>query len=176
MFGRAVDLAADFTFNRNLERGSRFVAAGGGGDEIDYLQGEFGYPEWNGRAIFRADVGDWRYSFATRYLSSVEQDADFIDDFDNIFISGNADTCLGPQNGDVDCRDIGFADNYFTSSVSAFYLGDRWTFGVGVSNLFDQEPPLVDGNEIGSTNNVPRGRGYDIFGREVFVNVIFRTD
>ena len=174
IFGRAVDLAADFAFNRNLEVVSKFGGVGTE-EEPEAFVGEFGYPEWNGRMTFRGDVGDWRYTWSTRYLSSVEQDAEGIDDFDNVF-TGNGDTCLGPENGDVNCRDIGFADNYFVSDISVFYLGDRWTLGAGMRNVFNESPPFVDGSEVGSFNNSPRGRGYDIFGRELFMNVVFRTN
>ncbi len=174
IFGRAVDLGADFAFNRNLEVTSRFGGVGSD-EEPDEFVGEFGYPEWNGRMTFRGDVGDWRYTWSTRYLSSVEQDEEFVDDFDNVF-TGDADTCLGPENGDVNCRNIGYASNYFVSDISAFYLGDQWTLGVGLRNVFDEAPPFVDTAEVGAFNNVPRGRGYDIFGREIFINVVFRTN
>jgi iron complex outermembrane receptor protein len=171
MFGRAVDLSGDFAFNRALELSSRIVNAQEG-DEVDEFTGEFGYPDWQGRGTIRADVGNWRFTWSTRYVSSVEQDVDEIDDFDNIF-TGLADTCIGPENGDVDCRDIGFADNYFTHDASVYYLGDVWTIGLGVRNVTNAAPPFVDGTEIGSFNNRPRGRGYDIFGRTAFVNLVY---
>ncbi|MDZ7767609.1 MAG: hypothetical protein U5K38_00275 [Woeseiaceae bacterium] len=52
-----------------------------------------------------------------------------------------------------------------------FFYGDVWTFGGGVRNLFDEEPPFVDGTEILSTNNAPLGYGYDLNGRTFFVNI-----
>ncbi len=169
MFGRAVDLSGDFAFNRALELSSRVVDTAGG-DETDEFTGEFGFPEWQGRSTLRADIGDWRVTWSMRYLSSVKQDADGVDDFDNVF-TGNADTCLGPENGDVNCRDIGYADNYMVQDASVFYLGDVWTLGLGLRNIADTAPPFVDGTEVGSFNNRPRGRGYDLFGRTAFVNV-----
>lgn len=170
MFGRAVDFSADFAFNRNIELSTRVLAEGG--DETDFFQGEFGSPEWQGRSTLRADVGNWRYTWSTRYVSSVEN-ADARDDFSNIFDDPTVDTCRGVADGDVECRDVDFADNYFTHDASVFYLGDVWTVGVGLRNLTNEAPPLVDGSRVGSFNNNPRGRGYDIFGRTAFLNVVY---
>jgi len=170
MFGRAVDLAADFAFNHAIELSSRVIDEGG--DETDQLAGEFGNPEWQGRGTFRADVGNWRYTWSTRYVSSVEN-TDSRDDFGDIFNDPTVDTCLGAANGDVDCRDVDYADNYFTHDASVFYLGDTWTVGVGVRNLTNEAPPFVDGTRVGSFNNSPRGRGYDIWGRTAFVNLVY---
>ena len=171
MFGRAVDLAADFAFNNALELSSKVLD--GSGEEVDERTGEFGYPEWQGRSTFRADIGNWRYTYSMRYVSSVQVDVDERDDFGNIYDSANVDTCFGEADGDVECRDVDFADNYFTHDVSVFYLGDVWTVGAGVRNLTNEAPPFVDGAKVGSFNNSPRGRGYDIFGRTAFVNLVY---
>jgi iron complex outermembrane receptor protein len=171
MFGRAVDIAADFAFNHALELSS-VVIDGNGNKEFDEFTGEFGAPDWQGRGTLRADVGNWRYTWSTRYVSSVAN-TDAREDFGDIFTDATVDTCLGAANGDVDCRDVDFAENYFTHDVSVFYLGDVWTVGVGVRNLTDEAPPFVDGSRVGSFNNSPRGRGYDIFGRTAFVNLVY---
>ena len=42
---------------------------------------------------------------------------------------------------------------------------------MGVRNLFDKEPPMVDGTEIDSKSNVPLGYGYNINGRNYLVNL-----
>jgi iron complex outermembrane receptor protein len=176
VFGRAVDFQADFAFNRSLSTKDIFLDDDGNAS-IDELIGEFGYPEWKGRMFFRADVGDWRYTWSTRYLGSVEQDPEGID------VPGNvtdpdfpANTCLGPDLGDVNCRDVGFADNYFVHDMSVYYRGDVWTVGAGMRNVLNEEPPKVDGNEVFAFNNVPFGAGYDIFGRQLFLNVVWRWE
>jgi iron complex outermembrane receptor protein len=173
MFGRAVDLQADFAFNRTLEVKEVFV-----GDDgvvaVENFVGEFYYPEWKGLMSFRADVNDWRVTWSTRYLSSVEQDSLGIDLPGNI-VDGTADTCGGPLLGDVNCRDVGFADNYFVHNMSVYYYGDKWTMGAGVRNVFNEAPPYVD-TEIFSFKNIPYGAGYDIFGRTLFLNVVYRLE
>ena len=169
MFNRAVDLSADFYFTRNLELSTRLIA-GVDADEVETFEGEPAFPEWNGRMSLRAAVGDWRITWSTRYISSVNQDPDGVDPFDNIF-DGVADTCLGPENGDVNCRDIGFLENYFTHDMSVYWFGDSWTVGAGVRNLTNQAPPFVDGTEVLSVNNAPVSSGYDLFGRTAFLNL-----
>ena len=120
-------------------------------------------------ASFRADVGDWRWTWQTRYISDIEQDVDGIDEFDDV--TGIADTCLGPANGDELCRDVGFADDYYVHSTSIYYYGDVWTIGGGVRNVFDDEPPQVDSSEVFSIRNTPIGVGYDLNGRTYFLNI-----
>ena len=58
--------------------------------------------------------------------------------------------------------------------VSLYYRQDNWNVGVGVRNVFDKEPPMVDGIEIQSKSNVPLGYGYNINGRSYFMNVLYR--
>lgn len=163
---RPIDFGLDINATRVLERSSLFKNDDGS-EDFDSFQGEFGFPTWRGQLGARFDYDDYRFTYELRYVGSVEQDITGIDEFDDI--NGIGDTCGGTP-GDVLCRDIGFADNYFLHSISAYYFGDRWTFGGGVRNLFDEEPPFVDGSEVLSINNTPLGFGYDVNGRVFFLN------
>ncbi len=174
MFGKAVDFEADFSFNRQLENQDVFLNEDGQATAEDYV-GEFAYPEWKGRAFFRADVGSWRYTWSTRYLSSVAEDPLDVDFFSDV-VDGGSDTCGGPLLGDVQCRDIGYADNYFVHDASIYYYGDVWTVGAGMRNVFNEAPPMVDGDEVFAFNNVPFGAGYDIFGRMLFMDVVLNWE
>ena len=86
----------------------------------------------------------------------------------------NSHTCLGTAYGDTDCRDIGFIKNYVVHNMSVYYRKDSWNLGFGVRNVFDKEPPMVDGTEIQSKSNVPLGYGYNINGRSYFMNASYR--
>ncbi|MEX0709219.1 MAG: TonB-dependent receptor [Woeseia sp.] len=174
MFERPVDIGADLVANRSLALDETFIDADGNVD-FDSDQGEFGFPDWNGSLTLRADVAEWRVTWQTRYIGSVNQDIEFLDPFSNVD-DGGSDTCLGPQNGDVNCRDVGFAENYFTHALSLYYYGDVWTFGAGIRNVLDQEPPMVDGNEITAINNTPLGYGYDVNGRTFYFNIAATFD
>jgi iron complex outermembrane receptor protein len=168
MFNRPFELGLDLVLNHPKEVSETFLDDDGNAS-TDTFQGEFGYPDWRGLATFRVDVGDFRFTWQTRHISDVTQDPDTVDDFDDI--DGSSDTCGGPSRGDVLCRDVGFADDYYNHAVSFYYYGDVWTIGAGVRNVFDEEPPLVDGSEVFAVRNVPRAVGYDLNGRTYFLNI-----
>jgi iron complex outermembrane receptor protein len=112
----------------------------------------------------------WR----TFYLAAVDQDVEAIDPFSDHLDTAEtgffADTCYGVVNDDVNCRDVGFAEDYMLHTVSLRFSEDNWYASLGVRNLADKEPPRVDGNEISSVNNAAIGYGYDLMGRTVYAN------
>ncbi|MCY4658126.1 MAG: TonB-dependent receptor, partial [Gammaproteobacteria bacterium] len=72
--------------------------------------------------------------------------------------------------------DVGYTDRYYLHSLSLTWrspTGDMVVRG-GSRNLFDEEPPLVDGTEIFSTYGRPYGGfGYDLLGRTFFLNFTY---
>ena len=173
-FNKSVDLGLTARANKLLERSSVFID-GEGVETFDDDAGEFGFPEWTGRATFTADVDDFRFTWQARYIGEVAQDPDGVDDFGDAFGDNPdgafSDTCLGTARGDVLCRDVGFADDYITHTASLRYRTDTWTLRAGVSNIFDKAPPLVDSSEVFAISNTPIGNGYDLDGREFFMSV-----
>lgn len=122
----------------------------------------------------RAQVEKWTFAWTINYIGEV--DNQFPDEFNDIFNSTGealADTCLGPPD-DVLCHDISKADDYFNHAFSVAYTNDNWVVRAGMRNVFDQAPPQVDSSEVTSVNNSPIGRGYDLYGRTLFLNVIWR--
>ena len=119
---------------------------------------------------------DFGFNWFTRYVGGQDQDEAGVDDFgndfgvdtdDDGFADTFSDTCLGPALGDVNCRDVGFTDDYFVHNLSVTY-GDRdegFQVTLGVNNVFDNDPPEVDGSEVLSLSNVPIGAGFDVNGR-----------
>ncbi len=169
--GRAVDISADLNLNRKLELEQINIHPTTGEEDREDYVGEFGYPEWEGLGILRADIGNWRFTWSTRYIGSVAQDPVGVDDWSDVF-DGGATTCLGPSRGDFQCRDVGFADNYMRHDASVYYRGDTWSVGAGVRNLQNTWPPQVDSSEVAYVyNNTPLGRGYDWQGRTYFLNI-----
>lgn len=182
------DLSLNLTANHLIERSSEFT--GDDGEvSIDEQAGEFGFPSWIGRATFALDYDDFRFTWQTRYIGSVEQDVVGIDPLSDAFSNGPdgptpgffGDTCLGngSANGVVAgdgifCRDVGFAEEYFEHTASL-----RWDNGdlriiAGVTNIFDEAPPLVDGSEVFAIANTPIGNGYNLDGREFFAQLLYR--
>jgi len=180
MFGRAVDFGFDFNFNRKLEFSTFFIDTEAGFVSADSDLGQFGFPEWEGQGIMRADVGKYRFTWATRYIASVQQDPDIraANDFASyptVNTCGGWNVGFGPDpSQDVQCRPDGEADNYFRHDTSFYFLGDVWTFGIGARNVTNEAPPKVDSRVVFSAWNIPFGAGYDMNGRSYFVNVAAR--
>jgi len=192
-FGRNLDLNLNLRANHLLERSNVFIDDNGV-PSFDEDAGEFGFPKWTGRATFTADIDRWRFTWQTRYIGPVEQSEEFIDLPADAFGFGPdgvangfvGDTCTGGGSrtggvpngrvvGDgVFCRDVGFAGKYFTHAASIRYEADTWEARLGVTNVFDREPPEVDSNEVFAISNVPVGNGYDLDGREFFGSIQFK--
>jgi iron complex outermembrane receptor protein len=172
-FGENVDFSVNLRANKLLERNNLFVGTNGE-ESLTELAGEFGFPEWTGRTTFTADVDKFRLTWQTRYIGKVEQDPEGIDEFDDATGTQGTgffgETCLGAAAGDFFCRDVGFAKEYFTHAASIRYRDDSLTLRVGVSNVFDRNPPLVDSGEVFAISNTPIGNGYDLDGRQFFVS------
>ncbi|MGA0839670.1 MAG: TonB-dependent receptor domain-containing protein [Pseudomonadales bacterium] len=168
MFGYPVDIGLDLSLNRNLEASIAETDERGVTTEDDFT-GDFGFPHWKGFLGLRLNIEKYRFSWQIEYIGDVDQDRDAVDEFSDI--NGIGNTCLGPDGGDVLCRDVGFADSYLLHSMSVFYYGDKWTIGGGIRNVFDNSPPEVDGTEVLSINNAPIGYGYDIGGRTAFLDL-----
>jgi outer membrane receptor protein involved in Fe transport len=57
--------------------------------------------------------------------------------------------------------------------MSVRYSSDRWEVTGGVRNLFDEEPPTISQGSYNRQGNSPYYSGYDFFGREAFVQVVY---
>lgn len=170
-FDQPLDFGLSVRANKLLERSQLFIDDAGQ-ELFDEDAGEFGFPEWTGTATATLDWKDFRLTWQTRFIDAVEQQADGIDEFDDALGTQGTgffgDTCTGG----VLCRDVGFADEYYTHTIALRYRADTWTIRGGVSNVFDTEPPLVNGGEgITQISNTPLGNGYDLDGREFFMSV-----
>jgi len=186
LFGTFVDLGLNIRANHLIERSTLFV--GDDGTQVfDEFSGEFGFPKWTGRATFTAEVDNWRFLWEARYRGPVEQPEDGIDAFSDAFGNGPdgmpagvvGDTCLGggsangvvPGDG-VYCRDVGFADAQVIHATSIRYqMSGEYSILVGVDNIFNTAPPLVDSSEVFAIANTAIGNGYDYDGREFFVSL-----
>ncbi|MDP5210351.1 TonB-dependent receptor domain-containing protein [Microbulbifer sp. 2205BS26-8] len=174
VFGAPIELSALVNINRTLERSVTFIGDDGTVD-FDEFKGEFGNAEWIGNSQLRVAYDDFRFTWSSRYVGAVEQDEAGVDVFSDIYdtldTGVESDTCIGSENGGVECRDVGYADDYWVHSASLYYYADTWFAGIGVNNVFNEAPPEVDGSEVLSVNNAPIGAGYDLQGRTVFVNL-----
>ncbi|MEO0981377.1 MAG: TonB-dependent receptor [Pseudomonadota bacterium] len=131
--------------------------------------GEIGSPEFQfvGTALF--DYGNWTARWRTRFIGSTQQDdTDAFTDPADQSVTRSACGILGAG---VPCTDVDFTDSYFTNDLSLSYIADSWNVTVGIRNIFDEEPPLIDQGEGPSRLNIVTQSGYDLIGRRAFVNV-----
>ncbi|MCF6287621.1 MAG: TonB-dependent receptor [Proteobacteria bacterium] len=172
LFNQAIDFGSDLILTHTEERSSLFIDDEGV-PSFNEDAGEYGYPDWTGALTMRADIGKYRVTWRTRYIGAVNVDPIFVEGnaFDDI--DGATYTCGGPDRGDELCRFIYETGGYTNHTLSLSYRSDDWTVRLGVINLFDKEPPKIDGNTPGVIEavNTPLGYGYDINGRRVFLNV-----
>jgi len=148
---------------------------GAGGFQEEFFEGEFAFPEWRARGFLRASYDDLTASWETNFLSGVRADEDIIaQDIFSSVADGLSDTCLGPGAGDELCRNVNSAGSYFTHNVALSYGNEDFRVGLGVRNIFANDPPRIDTASVFGTNNVPLGAGYDLNGRRFFANILKR--
>ena len=184
-----LELGLNVRANHLIERSS-ILLDDQGNEVFEDNAGEFGFPSWTGRATASIGYSDFLLTWQTRWIGSVSQQADGVDEFSDAFGNGPdgeptgfiSDTCTGggspngvvPGDGNY-CRDVGFADDYFVHTIALRYdFSDDITLRAGVTNVFDENPPLIDTDEVFGISNTPIGNGYDLDGREFFGSVSVR--
>jgi len=135
-----------------------------GPDDRDDNLGEIGTPEWKFTSTLSLTRGDWEVLMQNRYIG--EQQQDNPDAFRPNPLDGCCTFGEAPNSRDVD-----YVDGIWYTDISLTYLRDSWSATVGVSNAFDESPPLIDTTEGPNRNNAVSSSGYDFFGRTWFANV-----
>ena len=182
--GEDLRLGLNLRANHLIERSTLFLDSESGEPLFSEFQGRFGFPRWTGRATFSAGYDNFNFTWSTRWIGETEQSPIGIDPLSSAFGRGPdgelaaplGDTCTGDGTDNVAgdgvfCRDVGFADDYFVHTASLRYdWSDFLTIRLGVSNVFDDAPPLIDCGAGAATciSNTPLGNGYDLNGREFF--------
>ncbi|MFZ5843760.1 MAG: TonB-dependent receptor [Pseudomonadota bacterium] len=138
-------LTVDFNWTHLLKFDRQFVASG---PTVD-LVGEYEYPQ--DRFQLNADLAmeNWGFTGTINYIGEFE---------DYVFDDDDADAA---PEWDASGRKV---DAYVSVNVQARYMGFAGTvLSVGVDNLFDEEPPFVNGDGdtdvYGYASNVHNPRG-----------------
>lgn len=193
--GQAIDLGLDLRANNLIERSTTFIDLNDN-ETFDDSTGEFGLPNWTGRATFTAGIDRFGFTWQTRWVGAQNQNPAGVDDLSDAFGFGpdgertgfTGSTCTGGGSRGADgqpngivagdgvyCRDIGYTDDWFEHAASIRYTTDMFILRLGVSNIFDTAPPLVDCGEVGlCISNVPIGGTFNLDGREIFASVNVR--
>jgi iron complex outermembrane recepter protein len=151
---RNLDLEVDLRLTRVMENLFKFE----GSEEDD--AGTPVAPEWEGTLLLTASYGDFRVNWRANYIAGET------DTREAFAVNPACDTLS------VLCRPIAKTDYYWNHTASVTWTPRDWTFTVGLVNVTDQDPPLMDDSapEV-QLNNVPLGAGYDLLGRRVFASV-----
>lgn len=192
--GEEFGLSLNFVANKLLER-SNIQRTGVNQFVENEFVTRFGFPEWTGRMTAGVRWEDFLFTYQLRYIGEITNEINGVA-FNDRFFLGDAfsrgqpggpaafsPTCLGNGSangvvaGDgVFCRPVGTADEYFEHTASL-----RWDNGdlrliAGVRNIFDTAPPRVSPRVGGFTQiaNTPLGTGYDLEGREFFLQALYR--
>ena len=123
--------------------------------------GEIGFAEYKFTSTLGLTKGDWSFLMQNRFIDDGQQD--------------NTDV-LTPGAGrfsadGIGSRDVDFIDSVWYTDMSVTYSQDTWGATAGISNAFDEEPPLIHSFEGPNRNNAVSASGYDFFGRTWFLNV-----
>ncbi len=134
-----------FLFDPDLESGF---------DTSDF-NGSIGDPDFVANSRISLERGDWTYSWFTNFISRTSQ-ADFV----------AADITY---QGVPATRKI-HAEATFYHDTSVRWRGDSMSILFGVSNVFDEAPPIVSTGATTRRGNVPAfGTQYDLRGRAAFL-------
>lgn len=153
LFGTSFGVTLDLRATRLNEQIFNVLGA------IDDNAGETEAPTWTGNMRASIDRNDWRFSWFTRYIAGGEEN--------NPGPTGV--TCLTN-----DCTPVYYTDDYYVHNASITWTPNDWIINFGLENVFDEEPPLVDGAGVFSIRNYPVGVGYDVAGRRWFFGVTKR--
>ncbi len=174
LFDLPIDVSFEARGHRQIERTTLFVNDQGV-RSFDSYHRMWGYPERKAQLTLRVGYDRWTASWQARNVGRVQQFPEQIEEWGDINDSTGwrGHTCLGPPD-DVLCKDVDTADEYWVHTASAAYRGDTWLLRAGLRNVFDKWPPQVDGTSRWTTiHSTPRGDGYDILGRSMFLQFSF---
>lgn len=128
----------------------------------DDNQNEIGSPEWKLTSLLSLSMGDWEFLMENRYIGT--QQNDNTDEF--LVATGRRENWTSMEA----TRRVNWVDAVWYTDVSLTYLQDAWSATIGVNNLSDKSPPIVDSLTGGpNRNGAVSSAGYDFFGRSVFV-------
>jgi iron complex outermembrane receptor protein len=135
-------------------------------DTVRDENGEFGNPKWVGLYNMRYAKNDWQFYYGIQYIGEVSNVESF---------GGDRSTYRGE-----DIRVKLEASSVLYNNAS---LAKDWDNGLsitaGISNLFDEKPPLVTTLGLGELNTQgtsPLYSQYDFYGRRAWLNLTYTIE
>ena len=140
-------------------------------DSVESFDGRPYLPHWRGDLQTQLGYRDFTLNWNANYIGK-----NGVDNPDGVRANDIIDPngIIIPQVGDPSVvfaagfRDVDSVDEYITHDISIGYDADTWSALIGIRNIADEQPPLVDGRGYFTSANVVLGGGYDVYGRSVF--------
>ena len=123
--------------------------------------GEIGFPELKFTSTLGLFYKDWEFMMQNRFLDDGQQDGT-----EPLLLTG-----MFAADG-IASRDLDFVDSIWYTDVSLTYIQDTWSATLGISNVADEDPPLIHAFEGPNRNSAVSSAGYDFFGRTWFATVV----
>lgn len=123
------------------------------------LHGTIGVPEFKFTSTLSLRRDQWEVLMQNRFIGEGQQNGTESDVASPTFAAG--------LNG-LASHDLDFVGSVWYTDLSLSYLTDEWTLTLGVNNVLDEEPPLIETGEGPNENNAVSSSGYDFFGRTFF--------
>ena len=155
------DVVGELQATRTLEDVSfLFDADSESGFDVDDFNGTIGDPEWVANGRVTLERGDFTYSWLFDYVGETSN-AVLFDDLEFSYLNREATR-------------IYEAEMRFYHDVSVQWAGDKVTITGGISNLFDEDPPIISTGTATRRGNVPLVGQYDLRGRTAFLRATKR--
>lgn len=139
-------------------------------DPIHDLVGEFGTPENRFNNTLTLITGDFQFTLSSRFIDEthIGRDQDLSADCYTVAASTSF---VGAPNLISVCE----AESQWTHDLSATWGPDDSTLiTLGVSNLLDEQPPLITAAAGSNRGNRVTSSGYDQVGRAIFANISYK--
>jgi len=139
------------------------------GEASDDVLGDFGTPEHRLISTVNFISGDWSWMIMANYFSETGASADVRDTANCDDFIVNEELVGKPSTVPVCDADAAI---YFDTSLT--YNSDDLTVTMGITNLMDKEPDMVDISAGSNRGNMVTSSGYDLLGRGYFLNASYR--
>jgi len=128
--------------------------------------GTIGTPEFKFTSTLSLIRGDFEVLMQNRFIGKGQQ-------LNSDPYVVNSRTIYAASLAGIASRDVDSVDSTWYTDLSATYLQDTWSVTLGINNLFEEDPPLINVGEGPNRNNAVSSTGYDFFGRTIFASASF---
>ena len=154
--------------------------------------GRIGNPEITFQSTLGVTLENWDFTWQARWFDDMQFPQGvpnpIITDVDGNVIGGpcngqEPENCYGNEFTDYGyfnssqfdtdtigpVRGVTEADGQWQHDLSVTYNSDRWAATMGINNVLNEEPPLIDQGAGPNRNNAVTSARYDVIGRSYFV-------